>query len=608
MTRPITIQVATDTSKVASGFAPLEAALKDIVTEAEQTEEALEDLSDVEIKFDIREQALQRARQDIERLRDQIAKDVVLGVDTKVAERRVSALSSTIRQLDQKKVTVEIDVETEGIDKGVSGMEALRSGTAETANSLGSLGTGLQGVSGFALSAQFALADLSETLADVAERNRQAGIETSRFSKGLGAVAGFAAGPWGIALTAGIALLGVFGASQSDADDAMQAFTDGLDRQAGALDENNRRLAASALEASGALEEAEKLGLSTENLVTALLNGKDARDLWNESLKEGVIAETAVTGAGAQSLTKVQALISAYREASDAGSENIEKDRRIAAAMGETGEAAEQTAKQVEDAIDPWDEYRDTIDDARSKLDGLVDSLDIFSGRVGASKEALADYHKQQRELNEALAAGATGMNVATEAGAKNDQMIRDQAENIADLATARLKDADSSGESSDQILSDYAKQRESLIVMADKLGLSGAEAKKYVDNLLKTPDELKTNVELNGADKAIDTMEEVSKTRYADVYAQVKLDEASLNQAISRMHDAMSTRGVTVQGPFGGPAPFAVAPSGPQVNPLTIMQPRIYLDSQSIGYAMRPAIASTVRSTVDAATRRGRL
>ena len=119
----------------------------------------------------------------------------------------------------------------------------------------------------------------------------------------------------------------------------------------------------------------------------------------------------------------------------------------------------------------------------------------------------------------------------------------------------------------------------------------------------------LSRTVDLIGADEAIDTMEEVSKTRYADVYAQVKLDEAALNRALSRMSDAMSNSGFNVGQNFGGPSPFtSAAPAPPVATPYNLIQPRIYLDSQPITYAIRPTVRAMVQSTVAASTKRGRL
>ena len=494
MTRPITIQVATDTTKVAAGFAPLESALQDIMNDAEEVEESLEGISDVKVDIDIRQQAIDQARRDIERLKDEIAENVLLGLDTKQAETRLRTLSGSVRKLTDAKQTVQVDIDTTGAEEALSGMEGIRSGVAETALSLGDLDGGLQSITSTALSTQFVLADLSEVLAEVNERNAAAGRSTSRFGNALTAVAGFAAGPWGIAITAGVALLGAFSSKLFETSEATKALTEQIDWQAGAFDERNRKLVADKLEEEGALELAKKYGVSTKDLVTALLAGTDAQELFNKAIRDAPVGDS-------QAIGDIMNLMDAYDDAAEAAGKDVDKNKRLADAIGATGDAAADTASQMagasstmEESVSLWEEYNKSIGDARSNLDGLVDSLDIFNGRIGSTKDALADYSETQRDLNKALKDGATSMDVTTEAGAKNDKMIRDQAQNIAELAEARMKDAGESGESTDKILKDYADQRAALIVMADKLGLSGVEAKKYVDQLLKTPDDIKSN------------------------------------------------------------------------------------------------------------------
>src|SRR5215510_4202068 len=170
----LVLKISADTSAIAAGLRPMETALSglsddarsaedelkrlddltvkpdvdgtelaSLTEEAKQAEAALEAVSDTDVEVTVRDEALRRARDDIERLRDEIAQNVIMGVDTRAAIREMGNLQTAVKRLSEEKHVVTIDVEPEGVIKDTaSGMEGLREGARETAGSLGELNSG----------------------------------------------------------------------------------------------------------------------------------------------------------------------------------------------------------------------------------------------------------------------------------------------------------------------------------------------------------------------------------------------------------------------------------------------------------------------------------
>ncbi len=122
-------------------------------------------------------------------------------------------------------------------------------------------------------------------LADFSSTSKAGGVgaaatNVSKFRGTLGRVAGFlgAAGPWGLAIGAGITALSLFGDNSEDAARAQGSFRAALDASNGALDEQVRKTVAVEAENRGLLATARELGLSEKDVVNAILGDVNARD------------------------------------------------------------------------------------------------------------------------------------------------------------------------------------------------------------------------------------------------------------------------------------------------------------------------------------------
>jgi hypothetical protein len=623
----LVLKISADTSSVANGLKPMTSALDAMGKEADDAGDAMQRLEkDMEavshetVDVDVRTQALDKARADVKRLRDEIAQGVLFDVDTRAAERQLSQLQTTIKRvLTVEPVTIDVDTgdsqaDVERLDasmdgiqdkrveldvkvdrEGLRGVEGLREGVNETANSLSGLQNGMSGVFGVGMALVPALADLSETLDDYADRAEGAGRSTGRFFRAASGVTSFIAGPWGLAIAGGVALLTMFAQGQQEADEQTKALAESIKLQAGAFDENNRQQAAKLLQDKGALDAAEQLGVRTSDLVTALLEQRDAQSAVGQS-QDAIIAQMIRSAGGrGDEVVAINDLESAYNDAAEAIGGTAEDQRQLETAVGATTEMTKNQKPAVDDATTGWQGYDEAITSARTELDKLIAGLNIFNGRFASTREATAAYEESVDAATKAIKENKKTLDLSTEAGRTNDKLVRDMATNISSLAEARIRDADASGESTTDILDDYGKQRESLIQTADKLGMSRKEAEKYVDQLLATPDEVKTKATVTGVDAAENELKGLTKDRKVEIEAQLTLNRDKYNALPKRLQDAISGNGdINVNVNSRTSATPSAAP--------TMFSPRLYLDSAPIRYALHGDVTTEVSAAISAA------
>src|SRR5699024_7759671 len=104
-----------------------------------------------------------------------------------------------------------------------------------------------------------------------------AAAAAGKFRSAASGLYSFLGGPWGIALMGAAALVGSWISSNREAERAVQAHTDAIIANEGALGESNKELIATALEAEGVLQAADKLGVSLELVTEAALGNADAQ-------------------------------------------------------------------------------------------------------------------------------------------------------------------------------------------------------------------------------------------------------------------------------------------------------------------------------------------
>lgn len=136
-------RVTGDASGGASALRRMVAPLTQLRTQATAAKTALAGIKSTKATVDVEDKAIARARKEIGRLRDEIAKDLQADVtaDTRPAERRIRQLESSIRALSKQRIAPKVDP---------SGLDRLRSRARSALSAVGagvsSLGAGVSKV------------------------------------------------------------------------------------------------------------------------------------------------------------------------------------------------------------------------------------------------------------------------------------------------------------------------------------------------------------------------------------------------------------------------------------------------------------------------------
>ena len=149
-TTELNLKVTADAKQAASGLRPLESSLQEIQTDAKSADAALDGLTKGTHAIRVDDSEVQAAEQEITRLRqemrDQLRADV--HADTRDAQRKIKALQSNIKTLNQEKVSVNAKVNVDGSGfQRISGMIASLRGQVAGGGGEGGGGGLLAGLS-----------------------------------------------------------------------------------------------------------------------------------------------------------------------------------------------------------------------------------------------------------------------------------------------------------------------------------------------------------------------------------------------------------------------------------------------------------------------------
>lgn len=197
-------------------------------------------------------------------------------------------------------------------------------------------------------------------------------------------------------------------------------------------------------------------------------------------------------------------------------------------AMGKIGPAAEDNAKSLE-AI------QGAAEDTSKAVSDLASEIMNFGSAQISAEEAAIKFEQQLAALNAQVATGAVGMDKSTESGQANTQSLIDMANATAESA-AKTLEATGSQEQANAVL---ARGREALINAATAYFGSRDAAEAYINQILATPQTVATAVQLNGIQQAkydldtyigrLSSIPSVVRTEVQQFQALIYKDPASL-------------------------------------------------------------------------------
>jgi len=303
--------------------------------------------------------------------------------------------------------------------------------------------------------------------------------EMPRATAGVRGFASFMGGPWGIAITAAVVVLGLLAGRSANASSRIDELTDSLDENTGAITGNTRAVAVKQLADTEAFKIAERYGVALEDVTDAALGNQEAYDKVTKAVEGG--SRPLSNGIEQSSLFR-----DAIRQVSGELDAAKEKHEQVAEATGES-------TKSTGTATNAYLEAQKEIDGLSQELDQLVDALNKANGVGQDAITANIDYQSALADVDAQIAkikAGTEGyvatLDINTKAVRDNMGMLVDLAQNAWDAATAQ-HDLDGNTKAYKERLE---ASRDALLTRIHELGLSGDAAEQLADQILKIPSE----------------------------------------------------------------------------------------------------------------------
>ncbi|WP_100811794.1 phage tail tape measure protein, partial [Microbacterium sp. BR1] len=309
-------------------------------------------------------------------------------------------------------------------------------------------------------------------------------------------------GAAGLALTGVVAVVALLAQRQAEARQRAESYADTLEEGNLRITKSTKELATANLQAEqsflffergSALDAAEQLGVTLDTAADAALGHADALKELSTITKAADGDEQALqkvmeeTGLGRiEAINQIDLLVTGIRTEGDA----LNEARRL----------EEQKNKVTDEGVGVTKNAADAYIEASSGADDLTDSLqeliDLINEANGVGQDAITsniDYQDALRQVDEQITnvnAGTEGyaktLDITTEAGAANKQLLVDLAKDAQDAALAQFNlDGDTN-----RYRQTLESSRQALIDRAKDLGATEEEAQALADAIFKIPSE----------------------------------------------------------------------------------------------------------------------
>ena len=196
-------------------------------------------------------------------------------------------------------------------------------------------------------------------------------------------------------------------------------------------------------------------------------------------------------------------------------------------AAGDAGSASAVAAAELE-------EVKLSAEDAAEQLEDLIDALRNYStvaGNVQAAQDALTHTIEDSKDaLKKFLEDGGHGSDVLNELSAKGADM-RDTLRDLSQGALDAGADILASGGSMDEANEAYARGRDRIMEILDKLGISGDEAQEWADKMFGSGQVVEDQMQA-----IADAQDAIDETTEIVVKAETKVAQAKLDELHSRL------------------------------------------------------------------------
>ncbi len=303
-------------------------------------------------------------------------------------------------------------------------------------------------------------------------------------------------GAAGLALTGVIAVVGSLMAAQAEAQAKAKSYADTLAEGTREVTDATRDMIAENLTAdksflwvsTGSLaDNAETLGLSISTVTDAISGNADALEEVNKVIDKGI--EEGYKPMKDANLDAYDAAVY-LKEGVEAEIGSIEKATEIARQKADaTGESTESSESAAEAYIAEANSVEDLNDQLSDLIDKIMDTNDLNSDAITATsdyQQALSDARDQVAAIAAGTEGYAAGLDIATQAGRDNMDMLQSIRDKTKDYAEAQYAlDGDTQG-----YISRIEEGRQALYDSAIQMGATEEEAASLRDTILAMPTE----------------------------------------------------------------------------------------------------------------------
>lgn len=280
-------------------------------------------------------------------------------------------------------------------------------------------------------------------------------------------------GAVGVALTVGAALYGLYQSSQEKATQGAQDFSEALAADSGVLGQNTAALIANRLEREGSLAAAQALGISSDEITSALIHQGSELENLRARLRDAASEYAAYTAGGdAAGSMQTENAAQAEKLLGVLGGLTAEMDAG-AASQKRTAEATAGATRAVEDQSEATKTNKQALDDQLKSVREAANAQLALSGSTMGLEAAFDD-------ATAAVKKNGKTLDVTTEKGRANRTALN----NIASAGLSVVESLNKTNASGKRVSAAMADARAKFIAVAEKMGKSKTEAQKLADKL----------------------------------------------------------------------------------------------------------------------------
>lgn len=386
---------------------------------------------------------------------------------------------------------------------------------------------------------------IAATKLALADMGKTGALLSGGISK-AGSAAKMLGGPLVIATVA----LGYFANQAQESKGRVDEMATSLDQQTGAVTDNTRAWVNKNLSDSGALAEANRLGISVGDVTDAVLGNRDALvrvttavDAYDASLpnnRDGML----------QSAKTHHLLSNAISGGNDELNKGIEKTKLLAEANDAGGAAAAGAIDPVTGLTGAQRALKIETDKVKAALDGEIQKLQDSGLVVLSTRAATRDFRQAQVDATEAIKKNGQTLDQGTQKGRDNATVLDSMSTKALHLADSIYKETGNEAKMRASLIA----SRTSLVATGIKFGMTKAQANAYADSILKIPAAKKTQAQLDAAaaNAALDALKRkitglpngvvhVSTLGYAQAYGYLMSLQAAM-RGINNTHVRIAT------------------------------------------------------------------